>query len=100
MKKTATITHTCIFNGEELEFDILVKLAKNGIGAYEFWGQSCYDAGSDCIDDYEILPVMHEGKATHIKDLPDALRDLICESAEKYVETDHALDQALTEWYG
>lgn len=34
-----------------------IRIIKDGIGPYEFWGQKCYDAGRRVIDEYIITGI-------------------------------------------
>jgi len=38
------------FEDSEIEIEFEADLSRGGIGAYEFWGQKCYDRGEYEID--------------------------------------------------
>jgi len=42
---------------EEVECNIQYRVDNNGIGPYEYWGQTCYDKGEDYIEIEDIHPI-------------------------------------------
>lgn len=50
-----SFTYVICFPPDDLEKEIefTCEFSKGGIGAYEFWGQKCYDAGNWEIDNIE-----------------------------------------------
>jgi len=53
---------------QEIEFEC--EFSKSGIGAYEFWGAKCYDAGSWEIDNIDYDPTeLTKEQCIHIEDL-------------------------------
>jgi len=43
--------------GEEIDVEVKYSFQNDGIGAYEYWGAKCFDAGQDYIEIEDIMPI-------------------------------------------
>jgi hypothetical protein len=79
------IIHDVEFEGQVLELEIhvdhaSVKWGNNGIGSYEFWGQKCYDSGTDYIEEFEAEKIIDLSTGESVtdqrkKEITEALYD-------------------------
>ena len=44
----------------EISCDIEYCVGNDGIGSYEYWGQTCYDKGEDYIEIENITPIFYD----------------------------------------
>lgn len=68
----------------EITVELGVSWAKDGIGAYEFWGQKCFDAGNLRPEEYSSFKV--EAVSVNGQDLPGKLAKALCDFAETYCD--------------
>ena len=47
-------------DGREIVLDLHPVIVNNGIGAYEFWGQRCYDHGQPEVEEFQIVSISEE----------------------------------------
>lgn len=75
------ITGTIEINEVEIDFaaEVTYEIGNNGIGAYEFWGQKCYDRGHDYIENIILEKVIVDKNIIIDK-------DILFTAVEKYIE--------------
>ena len=68
----------------EITVELGVRWASNGIGAYEFWGQKCFDSGDLQPEEFSSFSV--ESVAVNGQDLPGNPSKELCDFAETFCD--------------
>ncbi len=74
-------------DGTEIKMEILAEGGRDGIGAYEFHGQRCYDHGNWIWEDFTLESVDKPEYLTEANAWIDAHLDELREAADKEAES-------------
>lgn len=87
-----------IIDYQEVEVEVNYHMENDGIGAYEYWGARCFDAGHDYPEIDDIKPVFTDKKEQFERFIPvmkyiekhfEELAEKLTEEIEKKVEPDY-----------
>ena len=55
-------------DGTEIELELTPEFSSTGIGAYEFWGQKCYDRGETIVEGFSIESISDEAYRKEVEE--------------------------------